>query len=237
MRAIHSKVHLIAIAKTTLSSFLLSIFYVTEANSSEYFEGCVTYKLSYHAGTPKNADDKDKLDLVISDFLNTYGNTKLRCFGKNGDLITTYPDSKVIDKIWYIAKSNTEYTLLQNGDYLFEKLDQRSPTNDQPKVPKIKKTKNKREFQSLVLTETVVNVDGWTDTYWASSKLLRNPLSYQKNMLGYNNLILSSVKGIAIIYEHSFKDWVTRKESATKIDYSSPPDNFFILPTKEPQPW
>jgi len=223
--------------KMVFLSLLVCVCITLNAASIEYFQGCISYELSYQASKPKNEDDREKLELIMADFHNTYGRTKVMCFRENGDTVVTYPYSNVVDSLWYVSKSNIEYTLLKNGDFLFEEHNQRDPINGELNEPKILRTDNNMAFQSLTLNETVVNVNGWTDTYWASDELLRNPLSYERNMLGYTDLIMSSIKGVVLIFEHSLDGWITKTEHATKIDYSPPSESFFKLPSQKPQPW
>lgn len=203
------------------------------------FVGCIDYKVVYE-GVPKmNKEQRDKAEFIIENSTENLGVKRTHCFNERGDKLHIYHSAKLIDRIWYFADSNEEYTLFSNGVMKFMVNNEAEPDGFEGlAIAKFRKTDNRRKVLGYDTYQIVFDIESGTNTeYWVSDKLPRNPASFENNKFGYVDEIMKVVKSVPLYKKQIVADLFVTIEEAIHIHFETPDAEMFVLPQVNVYHW
>ena len=211
----------------------------TAAVKSGTFVGCVDYKITYEGLNTENKEQQEKIEFLKKNSSENYGHKRTNCFNEYGDWLHIYRDAKLIDKIWYFAETNEEYTLFKNGVMKFSENSIAEPEGfDDLAIKNLKATEESKMILGYESRQIVIETESGSKTeYWVSDALLRNPASYQFNKFAYTNEIMDFVKGVPLYQKKTVADLFVTIEEAVSIRYELPEQGNFMLPSADLYHW
>ena len=206
---------------------------------SGIFVGCVDYKITYMGLDTENKEQQENIDFLIKNSSENYGLERTYCFNEYGDWLHIYRDAKQIDKIWYFAETNEEYTLFKNGVMKFSINNEAEPEGfKELSIKNLKVTEETKIILEYKSRQIVLEIESGTQTeYWVSDELQRNPASYQYNKFAYMNEIMSFVKGVHLYQKKTVADFFVTIEEAVSICFELTNQELFILPNVDLYHW
>jgi hypothetical protein len=203
------------------------------------FVGCVDYKITYTGLYTENKEQQENLDFLIKNSSENYGRERTYCFNEYGDWLHIYSDAKQIDKIWYFAETNEEYTLFKNGVMKFSVNNEAEPKGfEELTIKSLEVTEETKMILGYKSRQIVLEIESGTKTeYWVSDELQRNPASYQNNKFAYMNEIMSFVKGVHLYQKKTVANFFTTTEEAVSIRFELPDQELFTLPNVDLYHW
>lgn len=203
------------------------------------FVGCINYKVTYEGVKTTDEEALEKIEFLITDTTENYGTERTRCFNDVGDWLVVYKKAMHVDRVWYFAETNEEYTLFKNGVLKFSINSEAEPEGFYDLgVKKIEYSDINKSILNYKTHKITVEIESGKKTeYWISDKIIRLPASYKKNKLGYTNQIMESVKGIHLYQKKTVANSFITIEEAVSIDFEKPDNNMFLLPDVEVYQW
>jgi hypothetical protein len=203
------------------------------------FVGCVDYKVTYKGVETTDEEALEKTEFLVANTTENYGTERTRCFNEVGDWVVTYKKAKHVDKVWYFAETNEEYTLFQNGVLKFSLNSEAEPEGFYDLgIKEIEYSDINKSILNYNTQKITVEIESGTKTeYWISDKIIRLPASYEKNKLGYTNQIMELVKGIHLYQKQTVGNLFITIEEAVSIDFEKPDNNMFLLPAVDVYHW
>lgn len=208
-------------------------------NIQKGFVGCVDYKVTYKGVETTDEGALERIEFLIAHNTENYGTERTRCFNEIGDWLVVYNEAKHVDRIWYFAQSNEEYTLFQNGVLKFGLNSEAEPEgfNDLG-IKEIQYSDMNKSILNYKTQKITVEIESGAKTeYWISDEIIRHPASYEKNKFAYTNKIMESVKGIHLYQKKTVANSFIIIEEAVSIDFEKPDIKMFLLPAVDVYHW
>lgn len=202
------------------------------SSQKDGFVGCIDYKLRYEGVETKDVEALEKIEFLIADTAENYGIKRTRCYNQSGDWVAIYSDAAHVDKVWYFADINEEYTLFQNGVLKFSINSEAEPEGFYDLgIKEIEYTDSNKSILGYKTKKIMVELESGTTTeYWISDKITRLPASYEKNKLAYTNQIMGAVQGIHLYQKKTVANLFVTIEEAVSIEFEKPSSTLFLLP-------
>jgi hypothetical protein len=196
------------------------------------FVGCVDYSIRYLAVPTDNVEQREKAEFAATETEKSYGDERTVCFNANGDWLHIYRNGELIDRVWYFADSNEEYTFFKTGVLKFFVTDTAEPEGfSELGFEQIERTEQKRNILGYdTVKVTATRKSGTVDNYWVSEDLVRNPASYNSNNFAYANQLYNFLKGVPLYHEKTVSNFMTTVLEAKEIRENEPSVDLFKLP-------
>jgi len=206
---------------------------------TDVFVGCIDYTVTYLAVPTENVERREKAEFAIAEIQKSNGDERTECFNANGDWLHIYKNGERVDRIWYFADTNEEYTLFKTGVLKFFVTDTAEPESfSELGIEQIVKTKQKRSILGYdVVKYTATKESGTVENYWISEGLVRNPASYKKNKFSYTDQLHDVFKGVTLYHEKKVSNFVTTIREAKAIREGEPSVELFKLPAVDVYHW
>lgn len=205
----------------------------------DFFVGCVEYRVSYVVVPTDDSERMSNAQFAATENKKSYGDKRTICYNSLGDWLHIYGNAELVDRIWYFADSNEEYTFFKTGVLKFSINDTPEPEGftdlEIKEFKKTDETKSLLGFEALKLTAKIES--GTITNYWVSEKLVRNPASYKRNKFGYADKLYSSVRGIPLLEERNVSDFLITVKEAVDIKNGEPDEELFKLPAVDLYHW
>lgn len=203
------------------------------------FIGCIDYDITYLAVPTEDTEMKKNAEFAVSEMLKFNGDKRTDCFNANGDWVYIYGNGEWLDKVWYFADSNEEYTLFKTGIMKFFVTDTNEPDGfSELGVDNIARSDQRKIILGHGTVKYSVKTESGTiESYWISEDLIRNPASYTKNKFAYVDQIYSVLKGIPLHHEKTVSNFMTTIMKANAIREGEPKDELFKLPAVDLYHW
>lgn len=203
------------------------------------FVGCVDYNIRYLAVPTDNIEQREKAEFAATETEKSYGDERTVCFNANGDWVHIHRNGDLIDRVWYFANSNEEYTFFKTGVLKFFVTDTAEPEGfSELAFEQIERTEQKRNILGYdTVKVTATRESGTVDNYWVSEDLVRNPASYRSNKFAYANQLYDSLKGIPLYHEKTVSNFMTTVLEAKEIRKDRPSVELFKLPAADLNHW
>lgn len=207
--------------------------------STGVFVGCIDYNITYLAVPTKDAKRKENADFAIAETLKSNGDERTDCFNANGDWVHIYKSGELVDRVWYFADSNEEYTLFKTGVLKFFVTDTAEPEGfSELGIEKIVRTEQEKSLMGYdTIKYSATTESGTVENYWVSESLVRNPASYTKNKFAYVDQLYSVLKGVPLYHEKTVSNFMTTIREAKKIREGEPSNELFKLPAVDLYHW
>jgi hypothetical protein len=211
---------------------------LSDVNTS-VFVGCVDYSIKYSAVPTDNVEQREKAEFAAVETKKSYGDERTVCFNANGDWLHIYRNGELIDRVWYFANSNEEYTFFKTGVLKFFVTDTAEPEGfSELGFEQIERTEQKRNISGYdTVKVTATRKWGSVDNYWVSEDLVRNPASYKSNKFAYADRLYDFLKGVPLYHEKTVSNFMTTVLEAKEIRKDEPSVELFKLPAVDLYHW
>ena len=201
--------------------------------------GCIDYVVTYVAVPTDNHEQKKRAEFAIAEVLKSSGDQQTQCFNADGDWVRIYKNGEQVDRIWYFADTNEEYTLFKTGLLKYFVTDTAEPEGfSELGIERIIKTKQKKRILGYDLVKyTATKESGTVESYWVSKDLLRNPASYENNKFAFTDQLYDVLKGVPLYHEKTVANFMTTLREAKAIREQEPSAELFDLPAVEVYRW
>jgi hypothetical protein len=203
------------------------------------FTGCVEYTVSYVVAPTEDIDRRDLAQFAATENKKSYGDKRTICYNTNGDWVHIYGNSELVDKIWYFADTNEEYTFFKTGILKFSLNDIPEPEGlTGLAIKDFIKTSETTKLLGFDTVRVTAKIESGTVTnYWVSEKLVRNPTSYKNNKFAYADKLYSAVRGIPLREETNVSDFLITVKEAVNIKEGEADEEMFMLPAVDLYEW
>lgn len=211
----------------------------TGQQDTNVFVGCIEYSVSYLVVPTEDVERRNKAQFAATENKKSYGDERTICYNANGDWLHIYGNAEIVDRIWYFADSNEEYTFFKTGILKFTLND--TPEPDGLTGLAIKEFTRTDETKEILGFDTVKvtaeKESGILYKYWVGEKLVRNPASYKNNKFGYADKLYGAVRGIPLREETNVSDFLITAREAVEIQEGEPNEELFKLPAVDLYRW